>query len=113
MGKMQVKSKIWLEQGGELCFGAGRARILRAVEKTGSLSRAAKALGLSYRHAWSQIRAAEQRLRRPLLVRTRGGTKRGGAELTPYARELMQTFEEMEGDVSRFADRCFRKRSGK
>ena len=104
---MKVKCKVWLERDGDLCFGSGRARILRAVGETGSLNKAASALGISYRHAWSQIRAAEQRLGRPLLTRRRGGRERGGAELTDYAKEVMRRFEKMERDVRNHVDRCF------
>ena len=83
---MQVKSKVWLEKNGKLCFGIGRARLLRAVEETGSLNRAAHTLGMSYRHAWSQIKSAEENLGETLLVRSRGGKNRGGAVLTKRAR---------------------------
>ncbi len=101
---MQVKSKIWLDEQGELCFGSGRARLLRAVEETGSLNQAAKALGMSYRHAWSQIKSAEERYGKPLLVRRRGGRERGGAELTPEAQELLMRFEMLENRVRDFVD---------
>lgn len=101
---MQVKSKIWLESDGKLCFGTGRARLLRAVERTGSLSRAAQELGVSYRHAWSQVRSSEERLGELLLVRRRGGKERGGAELTGKARELIAQFEELDSQVRAFID---------
>jgi len=101
---MQVKSKIWLEKDGELCFGAGRARLLRNVEMTGSLSQAAQALGMSYRHAWSQVRSAEERLGEPLLVRQRGGKARGGSVLTEKAKELLVRFEKLDREVREFVD---------
>ena len=104
---MRLKCKVWLEKDGKLCFGAGRARILKAVDQTGSLNAAARELGLSYRHAWSQIHTAEQRLGEPLLLRTRGGNRRGGAELTDYAREVMRRFESLEREVRDFTDRRF------
>jgi molybdate transport system regulatory protein len=106
---MEVKSKVWIEIDGRLCFGAGRAAILAAVKRVGSLSQAARELGMSYRHAWSVIRAAEQRLGRPLLIRKRGGRDRGGAVLTPFGEHLLARFEELNADVRSFADRRFRK----
>ena len=98
---MQVKSKIWLEKDGKLCFGIGRARLLRAVEQTGSLSQAAKTLGMSYRHAWSQMKSAEENL---LLVRNRGGKNRGGAVLTQKAEELLEQFETLDREVRALVD---------
>jgi len=93
---------------GQQTFGTGKVRILKAVEKTGSLSQAARELDMSYRHVWSAIHAAEQRLGRPLLVRHRGGKGGGGAVLTKYAKEIMQRFERMERQVRTRVDRCFR-----
>jgi len=110
---MRVRSKVWLEKDGKLSFGAGKAAILEAVERTGSLSAAARELNMSYRHAWSAIRAAETRLGRRLLVVRRGGARRGGAALTPYAKELVREFGRMEEQVKAFADGRFRRIFGR
>lgn len=104
---MHVRSKVWLEEDGALCFGAGKARILKAVEKTGSLSQAARRLGMSYRHAWSAIRAAEQRIGEPLLIRRRGGNERGGAELTDYAKDLLARYRRMDVEIREFVGESY------
>jgi len=104
---MNVRTKAWLARKGGLCFGTGRAAILRAVQRTGSLSGAARELQMSYRHAWSSIRVAEQRLGRRLLVRRRGGPARGGAALTPCALRLLGRFERLDRDIRDFADQRF------
>jgi molybdate transport system regulatory protein len=106
---MQIRSKVWLEKDGRLCFGAGRARILRAVERTGSLNGAAADLNMSYRHAWSSIRTAEERLGRALLLRRRGGKRGGGAVLTAYAKRLLNRFEALDARIEEEADRGFKK----
>lgn len=105
---MKVRSKVWLEKNGELVLGAGKARILKAVAETGSLNAAAKKLGMSYRHAWSSIRAAEQRLGRPLLVRSKGGPKGGGARLTAEAARLVDRLALLETETKAFADKKFK-----
>jgi len=104
---MQVKSKVWLDERGMPIFGSGKCRILRAVAETGSLNKAATKLGMSYRHAWSTIRAAEQRLGEPLLHRQRGGQQGGGAQLTEYAEALTQRFEELDRDVCAYTNMRF------
>jgi len=104
---VKVKSKVWFEKGGELCFGTGKARMLRAVERAGSLNKAAQRLGMSYRHVWSSVRAAEERLGKPLLIRRKGGRTRGGAVLTDYAKELMRDFATIETDTEAVANRRF------
>jgi len=88
-------------------FGAGKARILCAVDKTGSINAAARELGMSYRHAWSTIDAAEHRLGHKLLRRSRGGPKGGGATLTRYARDLLDKLNALEEEVKNTADKRF------
>ena len=105
---MRIRSKVWLDRDGELGFGSGRAEILRAVEKAGSLNKAATMLGMSYRHAWSSIRSAEERLGQRLLVRHKGGPRGGGADLTEYARDLLARFEALDRDVRAYTDKRYK-----
>ena len=74
---LQVRSKIWLEMGGEPVFGQGREDLLRLIRKTNSINAAAKAMGISYRKAWTYIDAMEKRLGFPLVIRQRGGPAEG------------------------------------
>ena len=105
---MKAKSKVWLDKAGELVFGIGKSGILKVVEKTGSLSSAAKELNMSYRHAWSYIRSAEKRLGKQLLIKIKGGKSGGGALLTEYAKDLIKKFDELEYEVQQFVDRRFK-----
>ena len=107
MRGIQARSKVWLLRGGQQVFGEGKAAILRAVRETGSLSGAARKLNMSYRHTWSCIRAAESRLGRPLITRTRGGKTRGGAALTDFAADLLDRFAMLDEEVRTFVDRRF------
>ncbi|MDP2906203.1 MAG: winged helix-turn-helix domain-containing protein [Candidatus Omnitrophota bacterium] len=105
---MQIKSKVWLEKDGELVFGSGKLRILKAILGTGSINKAAKRLGMSYRHAWSHCISAEKRIGQPLLIRNKGGKDGGGAILTDYARGLLKKFEKLEHEVNVFTDKRYR-----
>ena len=49
--KMQVKSKVWVEAGGEIVAGDGKINLLERIEETGSIQKAAGEIGMSYRHA--------------------------------------------------------------
>jgi len=104
---MEVKSKVWLEKKGKLAFGIGKYSILKEIAKTGSINKAAKNLGMSYRHAWSYISSAEKRLGEPLLIKAKGGEKGGGAVLTNYAKNLIEKFERLEEDVREFTNKRF------
>jgi hypothetical protein len=71
--KVCVKSKVWLEdREGRIIFGLGRMRILRAIDRCGSLNAAAKDLKMSYRAVWGKIKVTEDALGKPLLVKSQG-----------------------------------------
>jgi molybdate transport system regulatory protein len=106
---MHIKSKVWLEKDGELVFGTGKLRILKAISETGSINQAAKKLNMSYRHAWSYIRSAEKRVGQPLLVKIKGGKTGGGAVLTDYAENLIEKFDKLEEEVKDFTNKRYRK----
>ena len=69
--ELRVRSKIWLEIDGKPVFGRGRDELLRLIQKTGSISAAAKEMGVPYRKAWTYIDAMEKRLGFPLVERLR------------------------------------------
>ncbi|MCK9458873.1 MAG: LysR family transcriptional regulator [Proteobacteria bacterium] len=90
---MRVRTKIWLETDDGLpVLGDGRLGILEAIARTGSLSAAARELGMSYRALWGKVRSAEERLGVPLVRGFAGGEHHGGAALTDEARSLVAAF---------------------
>ena len=104
-----MRTKIWIEDdAGKVVFGAGRFRILRAVAEQGSLSAAAKALGMSYRAVWGKIRATEERLGQQLLRKQSGGISGGGSELTPFANNLLTSYRTLQDMTREKADGLFR-----
>ncbi|MGH7152220.1 MAG: TOBE domain-containing protein [Planctomycetota bacterium] len=74
-----------------------RIDFLRAVDREGSLSRAAKAVGITYRSAWGWAREVNRAWGRPLLDRTQGGKGGGGTILTPEGHALLRRVAEVEG----------------
>lgn len=106
---MEIKSKLWIEIKGEPVFGRGRRFLLQAIDKYGSLNQAAKEVNISYRKAWSYVKAMEQRLGIRLVERQAGGRNGGGATLTEEAREFLRRYEEMEEGVREFVDERFKR----
>jgi len=104
---MEVRSKIWLEVDGEAVFGTGRDALLREIEQTGSINRAAKSLGISYRKALSYIQNMEKRIGIRLVERHAGGRNGGGATLTGEARDLLQKYEKLERGINELLDLRF------
>lgn len=94
-GHIEVRSKVWLEDDGAPLMGAGRAQLLRAVERFGSINAAAKELSMEYRKAWGLIDSMEKRLNFKLVIRRRGGSSKGTA-LTDECRRLLGLYEDFE-----------------
>ncbi len=102
---MKIKSKVWLEKNSKLIFGDGKSQILKAIEEAGSINKAAKKMGISFRHAWGYITAIERRAGFKLIERNKGGIGGGGSCLTPRAKELVQKFDRLKRAVNKFTDK--------
>ena len=82
VGDITPGYRIWLHVDGVRMFGPGTHELLRHVEDTGSLHRAAKLMGMSYTKAWHLLRKTEEHLGWPLVERHVGGAAGGGTSLT-------------------------------
>lgn len=105
---VHLAHKIWLENNGKT-FGPGPARLLRGVERAGSLRKAAAELGMSYNKAWGNLRAMEERLGFALLQRSVGGASGGGSTLTPEAVDLLARFDTLEQEAATVLDALYAK----
>ena len=103
---IEVRSKVWLEEAGAPLMGSGRAGLLRAIERTGSINAAAKELGMDYRKAWGLIDSMEKRLNFELVIRRRGGSSRG-TSLTDECRKLLELYEDFESRSKGSTDKQF------
>ncbi len=109
---IRATCKIWLSKNREKVFGQGPCRLLRGVEKTNSLHRAACEMGMSYNKAWRLIRLMEERLGFLLLDKQVGGHCGGGSKVTPGARDFIERYERFEMDAMRAVEKAYRKHFG-
>jgi len=93
MKENKIRYKLWLEKNNKIVIGLGRDELLRQIEKTGSIKKAAEKVGISYKKAHEYIKAMEKRTGKKIVETYRGGKKGGGASLTPFARDLLGKFE--------------------
>ena len=93
-----IKSKLWIEANGNIILGEGRTQLLKAIEKEGSLSAAAKSLGMSYKKAWKLMDVVNKNAKEIVVITSTGGSGGGGAEITPYGKELIKQFEALKTD---------------
>src|SRR5262245_60375754 len=75
----KISGRLWIECEGEGFFGPGRVELLQKIEKTGSINKAAKEMGMSYKKAWEMINALNIQADSPLVITQAGGEKGGGS----------------------------------
>ncbi|NOX63827.1 MAG: LysR family transcriptional regulator [Chloroflexi bacterium] len=106
--ELEPRVNLWLEADGEVALSHWRVQLLKAIERTGSISAAAAALGVQYRLAWQRVHEMEERLGVSLLHTAAGGRGGGGSTLTPTARELILRFDNMMSAVEASAQDQYR-----
>jgi molybdate transport system regulatory protein len=82
-------------------LGPGKASLLEAIQKTGSIAAAGRQLGMSYKRAWYLIDTMNAYFREPVVVSVKGGSARGGAHLTPTGRMVLEGYRRMEKKARR------------
>jgi molybdate transport system regulatory protein len=87
-----LKVKVQLMCGDEIAMGPGKADLLAAIARAGSISGAGRALGMSYRRAWLLVDAMNRCWQEPLVATTPGGAVKGGARLTPLGEQVLQRY---------------------
>lgn len=95
--------RIWVERNGQAVLGEGRADLLAAVDRTHSISAAARELKMSYRHAWLMIQAVNEAAAEPLVESAVGGIHGGGAKLSDRGRAALRMFRDFSANVRRHA----------
>jgi molybdate transport system regulatory protein len=93
--------RIRIQFDGDHSLGPGKAQLLEAVAEHGSISAAARSMGMAYRHAWELVDDLNQCFRRPVVDTVAGGRAGGGAALTPFGAELVRRFRRMERSAAR------------
>lgn len=79
-----------------IVLGPGKADLLEAIHKSGTLRDAAAEMGMSYMRAWKLAHVMNEAFREPLIAITRGGTEGGRAELTPAGRAVLKLYRRIE-----------------
>ena len=98
----ELKGMLSLHAGDRTLGGLNRIELLEKIGETGSITSAARAVGMSYKGAWDAIDAMNNLSDEPLVVRVVGGQRGGGSELTARAQRLIDVFRAMELEHKRF-----------
>jgi molybdate transport system regulatory protein len=82
--------------GDEIAVGPGKIALVEAIERTGSLTAAARSMDMSYRRAWLLLDELNRSLRKPAVLAARGGAGGGGSEVTDSGRRLVELYRRIE-----------------
>lgn len=91
---LQIRARLMA--GDDIAMGPGKADLLAAIAATGSISGAARQMGMSYRRAWLLVDTMNRCFREPLVSSAAGGSQGGGARLTPLGEEVLNKYRALE-----------------
>ena len=99
----KLKLSLRLLYGDEIAMGPGKAELLAAIVKTGSISAAGKSMGMSYRRAWMLVDVMNRCFKSPLVETAKGGSHGGGAWLSPLGKAMLANYQTMDAATKQVA----------
>lgn len=102
---MELSSKLTLEMLGKPFLLEKRIELLHAIEAHGSISKAAKAVPMSYKSAWEAIDTMNALSPEPIVSRETGGKDGGGTTITAYGQQLLENYALLKEEHSHFLAR--------
>jgi len=94
--KPRVDIRLRIDFGPTASIGPGKVALLEHIDRVGSLSQAARELGLSYRRAWLLLDDLNHSFAEPVASASVGGVGGGGVQLTAFAKELITAYRDVE-----------------
>ena len=99
---IHLEGAVWMKIGDDNLGGRGRVGLLRAIVEKGSITQAAKAIGMSYKAAWDAVDTMNNLAGEPLVERSSGGRGGGATRLTARGHQLIERFGQIEAIHRRF-----------
>jgi molybdate transport system regulatory protein len=93
--------RIRIDFTDEVNIGPGKVALLEAIKTTGSISDAARSLGMSYRRAWMLIDSLKQGFSETVTVASTGGKGGGGVRVTSFGNNLIKQFRALEREIGK------------
>jgi molybdate transport system regulatory protein len=104
---MKPQLHVRIDFSAQCSLGPGKVSLLEAIERTGSLSAAARELGMSYRRAWLLLHSVNDGFREPAVELSVGGSEGGGARLTDFGRQLISEYRRFVAAATALAQQGF------
>lgn len=104
----EIDGQFWFKLHGQTFLGGARIQLLEQIAATGSISAAARAIGMSYKAAWDAIDAMNNLADKPLLLRQAGGKHGGGTRLTAHGEQVIAQYRAAEQAYQQFLQQMAR-----
>ena len=89
-----------IHYGNAIAMGPGKAQLLQQIAASGSISAAARQMGMSYRRAWLLVDTLNQCFRSPLIETAAGGSGGGGAQITALGHQVLTLYQQIEAKTT-------------
>jgi molybdate transport system regulatory protein len=96
-----TRFRLRVTRGEDIAIGPGKIALLEAIRDSGSLTQAAKDIGMSYRRAWLLLDELNRSLRKPATAASQGGVHGGGSLLTPEGEQLVALYRAIEAQAAK------------
>ncbi len=93
---MEIEGRIWFKKEGKNLLGNGRVELLEKIDEHGSISKASKAMKMSYKAAWDMVDAMNNLSDKPLVRKVTGGKNGGGTQVTEAGKDLINSFKKFK-----------------
>lgn len=100
----KVKNRLWICTDEGTYLGEGRIALLKEIDRHGSISKAAKAMKMSYKKAWELVNSMNKQGNELLVARKIGGVNGGGSGLSDAGREAIKLFTELNKSGKDYLD---------
>tara|TARA_B100000315_G_scaffold150307_1_gene139002 strand:- start:10779 stop:11201 length:423 start_codon:yes stop_codon:yes gene_type:complete len=100
-----INGRIWISEKEETFLGYGRVVLLERIKDYGSITKAAKSMGMSYRNAWELVASMNKLSEKPLVDRFTGGKGGGGTILTKHGEKAITLFWKLRSDLLSFFEK--------
>ena len=84
-----------------VAIGPGKADLLEKIAATGSLAESGRQLNMSYQRVWNLVNSLNTQFKQPLVTKQRGGSTRGGAEVTEYGLTVLKLYRKVESKAAK------------
>ena len=101
--KLRTEFRLRIRRGDDIAVGPGKIDLLEAIDTAGSITAAARSLGMSYRRAWLLVDTMNRCFRTPVVEAEAGGKHGGGARLTRLGRDVIDRYRRIERNAARAA----------